>query len=488
MTQPANLIVFQSDNHARHMLGSYGSPVVLAPTIDRLSARGTRFTQVYSASPLCCPARAAIATGRFPHQTGYWDNIHAFDGQRPSWMLRLREAGHHIAAIGKLHYRSEEDDNGLSEEIIPMHIVDGRGQVSALLRWCRQEPPMLAQRHVYLNETGAGSSDYQEYDEKVTQEAQKWLRGNIRRSMPWVLVVSYTSPHPPFRVPQRLLDLYSPDRMALPAQFRSDEQPDHPVVQALRKSKNYFDMWHEDDLRRIAAGYAALITFLDEQVARVMSVVEELGLLANTRLVYTTDHGEMLGAHGLFGKSCLYEEAIGVPLILAGPDVPSGKVVGEIGSHVDLFPTILEAVGTPLTKADGDLPGRSLWPAIHGADRQRTGFAEYHATGSLAGSFMFREGDRKLIYHVDAPSQLFDLAADPNEQNDLAEAEPAVVQRLEAGLRAFCDPEDADRRAKDDQRRKADSFGGSDAIKTAKIFRRSPPPGVAPDYRIEGDK
>jgi choline-sulfatase len=347
---------------------------------------------------------------------------------------------------------------------------------------------MLAQRHVYLNETGAGSSDYQEYDEKVTLEALKWLRGNIRRSSPWVLVVSYTSPHPPFQVPQRLLDLYPPERMALPVQFRSQDHPDHPVLHALRKSKNYVDMWAEDDLRRIAAGYAALVTFLDEQIGRVMTAVEALELLPTTRVAYTTDHGEMLGAHGLFGKSCLYEDAIGVPLIIAGPGVPAGKVARETGSHVDLFPTILEALGTPLGGADHDLPGRSLWPAIAGADRQRTGFAEYHATGSLAGSFMFREGDLKLIYHVDAPPQLFDQAKDPHEQYDLAASEPAIVQRLETRLRGICDPELVDRRCKDDQRRKADSFGGSDVIKTAKIFRRSPPPGVSPDYRIEGDK
>ncbi len=488
MTEPTNLIIFQSDNHSRRFLGCYGHPQVRTPTIDRLAAQGTLFTNAYCASPLCCPARASLATGRFPHQTGYWDNIHAFDGKRASWMLRLRDSGVQTTAVGKLHYRSAEDDNGFSEEIVPMHIVDGRGQLSALLRWSGQEPPMLAQRDVYLNELGAGTSDYQQYDETVTAEASKWLRTNSTRHTRWVLLVSYTSPHPPFRVPQRLLDLYPPGEMALPVQYEPAEHPMHPALEALRQSKNYFDMWREEDLRRIAAGYAALVTFLDEQIASVMGTVEELGLLATTRVVYTADHGEMLGAHGLFGKSCLYEDAVGVPLIFAGPGIPRGKVVNEIASHVDLFPTILAATGVPLSHEDADLPGLSLWPAIEGSDRRRTGFAEYHGTGSLAGSFMIRDTNQKLVHHVGAPPQLFDLAADPDELTDLAFARPQTRERLESELHAICDPEEVDRRAKEDQRRKAESFGGNEAITSTRIFRRSPPPGVAPDYRISSEK
>lgn len=485
MTRPANLIVFQSDNHARRMLGCDGHPLVRTPVLDRLAARGVRFTSACSASPLCCPARASLATGRFPHQTGYWDNVFAYDGRLPSWMRRLREGGQTVTSIGKLHYRSAADDNGFSEEIIPMHIVGGRGQVSALLRWCGDEPPMLAQREVYLRETGVGTSEYQDYDLEVTRRAIDWLRANVRQQRPWTLVVSYTAPHPPFRAPKRLMDLYPVERMPLPLQFHDAERPRHPVLETLRASKNYVDMWDEHDLRRIAAGYCALITFLDEQIGQVLAATEKFGLLDNTRILYTSDHGEMAGAHGLFGKSCLYEDSVSAPLILAGPGIPSGKTVGELVSHVDLFPTILEGAGIACADADRDLPGVSLWPAIGGRDRTRHVFAEYHATGSRAGSFMLRAGDWKLLYHVGAPPQLFNLAADPGELHDLADpAHAGEVARMECLLRAVCDPEAVDRRARDDQRRRADSIGGGEAIRKAGIFRRSPPPGVAPDYRV----
>lgn len=487
MTEPANLIVFLSDNHARSALGCYGHPSVLTPAIDRLAARGTRFTHAYTASPLCCPARAALATGRYPHQTGHWDNIHAFDGSQPSWMKRLRDASVHVATIGKLHYRSAEDDNGSSEEIIPMHIVGGHGQLPALLRWNGQEPPMTAQRDVYLNDVGVGGSDYQDYDRKVTAEAVKWLRSNADRKDPWVLLVSYTSSHPPFRVARELWENYRPEDMPLPPMFRDDERPSHPAVEALRRSKNYVDMWDENDLGRIAAGYAGLVTFLDGQIGTVIDVADDLGITDATRMIYTSDHGEMLGSHGLFGKSCLYEDSAGVPLIAAGPGIPAGQVVDEIVSHVDLYPTILESFGVPLAPDDANLPGESLWPSIDGERRQRCAFAEYHATGSVNASFMIRDERYKLIHHVGFEPQLFDMVGDPEEREDIAAASPDIVASLRARFSAVCDPDEVDRRAKRDQRRTADRHGGEEAIRGARIFRRSPPPGVAPDYRVTTD-
>jgi choline-sulfatase len=484
MARAPNLIVIQADNHTRRVAGCYGHDVVRTPSLDRIAARGVRFDNAYSVSALCCPSRAGLATGRYPHQTGYWDNVLAYDGRVPSWMRRLREAGQSVTAIGKLHYRSADDDNGLTEEINPMHIVGGRGQVSALLRWCGREPPMSAQRDVYLNETGVGTSEYQDYDRDITARAVRWLGQRVERSEPWTLVVSYTSPHPPFRVPQPLLDLYPVDRMPVPRQFADGERPMHPAVEALRRSKNYRDMWDERDLRRIAAGYFSLVTFVDEQVGALMHATESAGLLDCTRVIYTSDHGELYGNHGLFGKSCLYEEAVGVPLLIAGPGVPEGRAVRQLVSHVDLFPTILESAQVALARDENPLPGVSLWPAIEGRETARTAFAEYHGTGSKAGSFMLRDGGSKLIYHVGQQPQLFDLERDPYELHDLG-SEPGWAgerARLERELRAICDPEAVDARAKADQERRAEEFGGTEAILRAGVFRRSPPPGIAPDY------
>jgi choline-sulfatase len=126
MTEPRNLVYFQSDNHNRSYLGCYGHGLARTPVLDRMAGRGVRFANAYAASALCCPARASLATGRFPHQTGYWDNAIVYDGRVPSWMHRLRGQGHHVASVGKLHYRSGDDDNGFAEELLPMHILGAK--------------------------------------------------------------------------------------------------------------------------------------------------------------------------------------------------------------------------------------------------------------------------------------------------------------------------------------------------------------------------
>ncbi|MCZ6749391.1 MAG: sulfatase-like hydrolase/transferase [SAR324 cluster bacterium] len=480
MTDPANLIYFQSDNHNYRLLGCYGHPLVQTPHLDALARRGTRFANSYCASTLCCPSRASIATGRYPHQTGYWDNAIAYDGRVPSWMRRLREQGHAVVSVGKLHFRSEEADNGFCEEIVPMHLVDGVGGLIGLLRYS-DEPPKHGQWELYMEETGVGATAYQAYDREITRQAIGWLNRHGRGGgKPWTLFVSYVSSHPPFTIPQRLMDLYPLERMPLPVRFRPEERPNHPALRHLRHVKGWREMTDEATLRRIAAAYFGLVTHLDEQIGEVLAAADSLGLLANTRLLYTTDHGESYGHHGLFGKGHLYEHAARVPLIMSGPGVPAGRVVEQITSHVDLFPTLVAGAGARLNEADGDLPGISLWPALGGQERPRTGFCEYHATGSKSAGFLLREGDDKLVYHVGMPSQLFDLRADPEETRDLVELGGAgeEAQRLEARLRERLDPEEVDRRAKSDQEAHAEKHGGYEAIRQRGDFVYTPPPGV----------
>ncbi len=485
MTTPANLIFIQSDNHNRHVAGCYGHEFVRTPTLDKIASRGVRFAASYSTSALCCPARAAMATGRYAYQTGYWDNAIAYDGRIPSWMHRLREQGHTVVAIGKLHYRSSDDDNGFSEEIMPMHLHEGKGAIKNLLRGYDAEPRLTddSKWKLYTQRSGIGETHYQDYDRQITAKAIEWLRANTtaRGGKPWALKIGYISPHPPFTVPKRLYELYPEDKMPLPVRYRPGDRPEHPAARHLRDIDGYHEMTDERMLRRVAAAYFGLITHLDEQIGAVMKVAEELGLLANTRIVYTSDHGELFGWQGMFGKKSLYEGSVGVPLLIAGPDVPENRVVQQLVSHVDLFPTVAECVGAALVASDHDLPGISLFPAVNGNESPRPAFAEYHAQASKAGQFMLRNGDLKLIYHVGMPAQLFDLAADPHEAHDLVEEgrDEGRVRVLEAKLRRICDPEEVDARAKADQRRMADFWGGPDKLLGADQILFTPPPGVS---------
>jgi choline-sulfatase len=487
MPQPANLIFFQSDNHNRDLLGAYGHRIVQTPNLDNIAAAGVRFDNAYCSSSLCCPSRASLACGRYPHQTGYWDNCLVYDGRLPSWMRRIREQGHSCVSVGKLHFRSTEDDNGFSREIAPMHIVDGIGGLVMLLRWSDSEPQQPGQWQMYSTQSGVGGSDYQEYDKEISRLAIDWLNNEAaQQEKPWVLYVSYTSSHPPFSVPQRLYDRYPWQEMPLPRAFRSGERPEHPAYRHIRYIKGIPDLGseHEDALRKTAAGYFGLITHLDEQIGSVMQAAADLGLLKNTRIMYTSDHGESYGHHGLMGKCQLLETAAAVPLLISGPGVPNGKTVQQIVSQVDLFPTIVAGVGArPVAAEDSALPGISLWPAIDDSEQERLGFAEYHASCSKTGSFMLRRGDDKLIYHVDMPAELYDLNNDPHELHDLlADGSGARrAQELEGLLREICDPERVNARCKADQQARVMAFGGNRAVRDRGIFVRTPPPGAAAD-------
>ena len=484
MTVQSNLLFFMSDNHNRDVAGCYGHPLVKTPNIDRIAAAGVRFDNAYCASPLCCPSRAAVATGRFPHQTGYWDNALAYDGKIASWMHRLRDAGYDVVSVGKLHFRSGEDDNGFSEEILPMHILDGKGSVQTFLRAYDGERACTTGKRweLYFKRSGVGSTHYQEYDQDITRNAIAWLERNAKKSgRPWALFVSYISPHPPFTVPKRLYDLYPLDQMPLPPRFSPDERATHPAAEHHRRIMGTHEMTDENALRHVAASYFGLVTHVDEQIGQVMQGATALGALNNTRIVYTSDHGELFGAHGLLGKAIMYEGAIAVPLLMAGPDIPKGQTAGQLTSHVDLFPTLLESCGVPLAESDADLRGKSLWPALRGQQETRSCFAEFHANFSKSGAFMLRDGPMKFIYHVGMPAQLFNIAHDPEEANDLVADGTGVAdaKTLEAKLRLICDPEETDARAKADQRAKAQYYGGPAKLADAETIIFTPPPGVS---------
>lgn len=495
-TAPANLILFLSDNHNSTVLGCAGHPAAPTPVLDGIAARGVRFANAYSASPICGPARAALATGRFPHQTGYWDNCLVYDGRVPSWMHRLRDAGHEVVSVGKLHFRRTGAHNGFSQEIAPLHIVNGIGALVGLLRASGDAPRLAGQWEFYAEQSGPGTSDYQDYDRDITRRAVDWLRqeGTSSRPKPWVLLVSYPSVHPPFAVPERLLDRFPPERMPVPAAFRPGERSEHPAIQHLRAVWGWQDMTDEALLRRVAAAYCALTAHLDEQIGTVLAAAEELGLLADTRVLYTSDHGESLGHHGLFGKAHLFDSGARVPLLMAGPGLPANQVVEQPVSAVDLFPTLLEGGGVAPGSADADLPGRSLWPVLAGDAAARPVFSEFHGNGTRDGVYMLREGRHKLIRHAGGmPSQLFDLATDPHEQHDLADEPDHRSQRtdLENRLASLLDVDETDARAKADQRSYAEAHGGFEAIRRQGNFAYTPPPGRPAVYETpdspEGD-
>ncbi|MCC7367071.1 MAG: sulfatase-like hydrolase/transferase [Chloroflexi bacterium] len=476
--QPTNLLILMADQHNRQMMGCVGHPDIKTPNLDRLAARGTRFANAYTNSPICVPSRAAMATGRYPHTIGVWDNAAPYTGTPASFGHRLTEAGHPVTTIGKLHFRSADDDTGYPDQRIPLHCHEGLGDLRGILR--AQMPPHFQHRK-YLLDAGAGDSEYLRYDRAITSQTTRWLREEApKQSEPWTLWSSWVSPHPPFIAPPEFMALYDPATITLPVGWEPRDWVDHPAMNLRRRIMCYEEPLDEATFRQAICTYYALVSFMDAQIGEVLRALDDAGLTERTRILYTNDHGDMVGKHGLWYKSVMYEDSAGVSMLLAGPDIPEGKVSQTNVTLADVFPTALQVAGVPLQPEDADLPGRSLLELAAADHVSRTAFSEFHSSMSATASFMLRDDRYKLIYYVGMPSQLFDLQADPDEAHNLAEdpAHAEALARLEAALRAICDPEAVDAQAQDSQRARVEAVGGAEAILSGGVkFTHSPPPG-----------
>ncbi|MCH7687859.1 MAG: sulfatase-like hydrolase/transferase, partial [Planctomycetes bacterium] len=342
--QQSNLLFILSDQHNRDMLGCYGHPLVETPHLDRLAENGVRFDSAYTNCPICVPARASLATGQYVHNIGYWDNAHPYEGRVKGWGHRLIDAGHRVEAIGKLHYRNEEDHDGFSEKIVPLNVVEGIGDVMASLR---DIPPVRKGGREGITGAGPGTSTYLEFDEQIAELACRRLEDLSRNpdEKPWVLFVSFVCPHPPYVAPPELFEKYFNAEIPMPTQSKQDEWPKHPVFDEFRRIMQWEEPFTEEEIRRVTAAYYGCCTHLDRQIGKVLNALNETNLSDNTRILYTSDHGESMGRRGLFGKFTMYEESAAIPFILSGPDVPKGGVCNDVISLVDCYQTILEAVG-----------------------------------------------------------------------------------------------------------------------------------------------
>lgn len=253
---------------------------------------------------------------------------------------------------------------------------------------------------------------------------------------------------------------------------------------------NYDDFFTPEKVRVALAAYFGMVSFLDDNIGRVLAALQSAGLSDSTRVVYSSDHGDNLGIRHMWGKSIHYEEAAAVPMIVAGPGVPAGKTCATPVTLVDVYPTIIESVGLVPDALEERLPGRSLVAiAKEPYDPQRVALGEYHAAGSITAMYMVRKGRWKYIHHVGYRAELFDLESDPGETTDLGEdpAHRETLAAMEAELRKHLDPDAVSARAFADQEAKIERFGGVDALIKRGDFGYSPAPGQKPVFatRIE---
>jgi choline-sulfatase len=325
-----------------------------------------------------------------------------------------------------LHFRSSSDDNGFSQEQRTMHVVEGKGDLMGLVR---DELPERGNAWKMAKMAGPGESSYTAYDRDITNRAMAWLksRGGLQSGKPWVLFVSFVAPHFPLTAPEHWYRrYYEAPALPMPKLYAAAERPRHPYLVEYGDAFAY-DKYFNDEasVRRAIAGYYGLCSFLDENVGKVLSTLHETGLAANTRIIYTSDHGDNLGARGLWGKSNMYEESVAVPLVMAGMDVPAGHVSPTPVSLVDIYPTVLDAIGSTPHSDGHDMPGESLIGLVRAHMPDRVVFSEYHGMGSTGGVFMVRKGRHKYVHR----RLLSSTGATKPSRSDTGQRRLAVGQR-----------------------------------------------------------
>ncbi|MDF3866583.1 choline-sulfatase [Pseudomonas denitrificans (nom. rej.)] len=421
--QRPNILFIMADQMAAPLLPFYDaqSPIKL-PNLSRLAGEGVVFDSAYCNSPLCAPSRFTLVSGQLPTKIGAWDNAADFAADIPTYAHYLRRLGYRTALSGKMHFCGPDQLHGyeqrLTSDIYP-------ADYGWAVNW--DEPDVRPSwYHNMSSVLQAGPSvrtNQLDFDEEVVFKARQYLYDHVREhpEQPFCLTVSMTHPHDPYTIPREYWDLYRDEDIPLPSvQIAQDEQDPHS--QRLLK---VIDLWGqempEDKVRAARRAYFGACSYVDAQIGALLRTLEDCGLSGDTLIVFSGDHGDMLGERGLWYKMHWFEMAARVPLLVHAPMRFAAHRVSQSVSTVDLLPTLVELAGGQV-EPGVDLDGRSLLPHLQGAGGHDEVIGEYTAEGTVSPLMMIRRGDFKFIYSEQDPCLLFDVAKDPRELQNLMES------------------------------------------------------------------
>lgn len=422
-----NILIVMCDQLMPFLTGAYGHPVVQTPHLERLAAQGVRYDACYTPYPLCAPARAAFMTGQFGSRLGCYDNAATLPVDEPTFAHYLTNAGYETVLSGKMHFIGPDQLHGFRRRLttdvfpagmdwVPLPAPDGTF-------------PRGGHAHNYVppNVGVRTWTKFLAYDEEAQFRALEYLRerGRTRSAEPFCLVVSYHHPHDPFHVTQELWDLYEGAEIEIPRHPANLEATYSAMDRWLNHTHGTaeVDLDSPENLRALRRAYYGLVTYVDRKLGELLAALEQTGERRQTIIVFTSDHGDMLGEKRMVQKRCFYEWSARVPLVVSFPDGrAAGRRVPQPVSLMDLMPSLLDWAGVPeaarLPMDAHPLPG--LGANAPTAEPARPAFSEYHVEKVLAPCFMVRRGDLKYIYIHGHGRQLFDLAEDPGEWHNLA--------------------------------------------------------------------
>ncbi len=409
-----NILVLHTDQQRFDTIAALGASHLRTPNLDRLAARGTAFTRAYSANPVCMPARHDLITGVSARHHGYYHNQHApiANYGLPTLPRLLGHAGYQTIAVGKMHYYPPRMHHGFSHMYL-MEELPGAREDDAYLQ--------------YLQSAGLGDVRCQHgvrplfyhtpQISRVPEEhhGSSWVAHQTidllrrDRDRPLFLFASWVGPHPPYYVPERYLNMYrlvtDPGPCPLPegAGMQAPPSPENPSRDGVR-------------LSRLRQAYWAAVTLIDAQIGRILDTLEETGQIDNTLILFLSDHGEMLGDRGAYQKHVPYEGSAHVPMIARGPGFGEGARCDVPVTTWDVSATILREAGVS-PPADHPMIGDNLVDVCQG-DANRT-IVYHHTTGASRYIAAVGQGHKFVHWYNGGQEELYDLAADPWEQNNL---------------------------------------------------------------------
>jgi choline-sulfatase len=423
MSRP-NILLVMADQLGAPFLPIHGHPVVRAPAIERLAARGVVFTSAYSNSPLCAPARFTLVTGQRNSRIAAYDNASELPAAVPTFAHHLRALGYQTVLSGKMHFIGPDQLHGferrLTTDIYPADFgwTPNWDDPEGRFDWWFHDMGSV------VNAGIAEATNQLDFDDDVghlaVREVRDLARGDDDR--PWFLTVSFTHPHDPYVMRREYWDRYDHASVDLPRVGRADVDPD-PHSERLRRVSAMDDVVLTDEVVRTARhAYYACISYIDDWLDRLLRALEATGMADDTVVVFTADHGDHLGERGLWYKMSFFEPSTRIPLVMRAPGAGTGVAVGDHVSLQDLLPTLVQlAGGDPGGDLGHEVDGTSLVPQLHGdRDPDRTVLGEYLGEGAVAPIFMIRRHRWKYVWSQPDGAQLYDLDRDPDERRNLA--------------------------------------------------------------------
>ncbi|RCL02986.1 MAG: Arylsulfatase A [Candidatus Tokpelaia sp. JSC189] len=422
-----NILILMVDQLSGTLFPDGPANFLKTPHLGVLSGRSRRFVNTYTASPLCSPARASFMSGQLPSRTGVYDNASEFASSIPTFAHHLRAAGYYTCLSGKMHFVGPDQLHGFEErlttDIYPADFgwtPDYRKPGERIEWWY----------HNLGSVTGSGVAEItnqMEYDDEVAFLACQKLYDLSRQSdnvrqRPWCLTVSFTHPHDPYVTRRRYWDLYENCSQLNPKTGFIPYDKQDPHSQRLYLASDYasFDIMPEH-IRRSRRSYFANISYIDEKIGELLSVLERTRMTNDTIILFCSDHGDMLGERGLWFKMSFFEGSARVPLMIAGKGIEPACINVPVSS-LDICPTLCDLADIDISGIMSWIDGHSLKPLLEDAEYAESPvLMEYSAEGSYAPLVAIRKGKYKFVHCKIDPYQLFDLESDPLELNNLAD-------------------------------------------------------------------